>query len=49
MIYDCDIQVDGKWGPGRPKKSGVKSAVCAASQLPEKGPSDVDDHPIPAF
>ena len=71
----CDIQVDGKCGPGRPKmrwkqlteglqrewklsaiephdrytwRSGVRSAMCAASQLPGKGPTDVDVASIPA-
>ena len=29
-------------------RSGVKSAMCAASQLPGKGPTDVDDAPAPA-
>ena len=59
----CDIQVDGKCGPGRPKmtwkqlterdcrewklldidshnrhtfRSGVRSVMCAASQLPSR-------------
>ena len=27
---------------------GVRSAMRAASQLPEKGPADVDDAPAPA-
>ena len=71
----CDIQIDGRWGPGRPKltwrklterdrcewklttvdpqerstwRSGVRSAMRAASQLPGKGPTDVDDAPAPA-
>ena len=71
----CDIQIDGRRGPGRPKltwkklterdrcewklttvdpqerstwRSGVRSAVPAASQLPGKGPTDVDDAPAPA-
>ena len=26
-------------------RSGVRSAMCAASQLPGKGPTDVDDAP----
>ena len=26
----------------------VRSALCAASQLPGKGPTDVDDVPAPA-
>ena len=29
-------------------RSGVRSALCAASQLPGKGPTDVDDVPAPA-
>ena len=29
-------------------RSGVRSAMCAASQLPGKGPIDVDDAPAPA-
>ena len=29
-------------------RSGVKSAMRAASQLPGKGPTDVDDAPAPA-
>ena len=29
-------------------RSGVRSAMPAASQLPGKGPSDVDDAPAPA-
>ena len=79
MIYlirtACDIQIDGRRGPGRPKltwkklterdrcewklktvdsqerstwRSGVRSAMRAASQLPGKGPTDVDDAPAPA-
>ena len=70
-----DIQIDGKRGPGRPKKtwkqlserdcrewklwaidlhdrctwrSGVRSAMHAASQLPGRGPTDVDVAPVPA-
>ena len=70
-----DIQVDGKYGPGRPKmtwkqltekdrrewklwafnphdrctwRSGVRSAVRAASQLSGRGPTDVDVAPVPA-
>ena len=61
----CDIQIDGRWGAGRPKltwkklterdcgewklttvdpqarstwRSGVRFAMHATSQLPEKGP-----------
>ena len=71
----CDIQIDGRRGPGRPKlpwkklterdccewklttvdpqerstwRSGVRFAMPAASQLPGKGPTDVDDAPAPA-
>ena len=71
----CDIQIDGRWGAGRPKltymkltekdcrewklrtvvpqewstwRSGVRFAMRAASQLPRKGPTDVDDAPAPA-
>ena len=29
-------------------RSGVRSAMRAASQLPGKGPTDVDDAPAPA-
>ena len=28
-------------------RSGVRSTICAASQLPERGPTDVDDAPAP--
>ena len=68
----CDIQIEGRWGAGRPKRtwkkllekdcrewklttvdpqerstwrSGVRSAMRAASQLPGKEPNDVDDAP----
>ena len=71
----CDVQVEGRLGPGRPKltwkkltenvccewklttvdpqerstwRSGVRSAMRAASQLPGRGPTDVDDAPAPA-
>ena len=71
----CDIQVDGKRRPGRPKmtwkqltewdcrewklsaidphnrhtwRSCVRSAMQAASQLPGRGPTDVDVAPVPA-
>ena len=71
----CNIQIDGRWGAGRPKltwkklklrdcpewklttadpqerntwRSGVRSAMRAASQLPGKGPTDMDDAPAPA-
>ena len=70
----CDIQIEGRWGTGRPKltwkkltekdcpewkittvdpqerrtwRSGVRSGMCAASQLPGRGPTDVDDAPAP--
>ena len=29
-------------------RSGVRSVLCAASQLPGKGPTDLDDAPAPA-
>ena len=29
-------------------RSGVRSAMRAASQFPRRGPSDVDDAPTPA-
>ena len=29
-------------------RSGVRSAMCAASQLPGRGPTDVDVAPVPA-
>ena len=75
IITPYDMQIDGKWGAGRPKqtwkkltekdclewklttvdpqerstwRSGVRSAMRAASQLPGKGPTDVDDAPAPA-
>ena len=31
------------------RRSGVRSAMRAASQLPGKGPTDVDDDPAPAL
>ena len=37
-----DAQERGIW------RSGVRSAMRAASQLPGKGPADVDDAPAPA-
>ena len=70
-----DIQVDGKFGPGRPKmtwkqlterdcrewklpainphdrhtwRSGVRSAMRAASHLSGRGPTGVDVAPVPA-
>ena len=30
------------------RRSGVRYAMCAARQLPERGPTDVDDAPAPA-
>ena len=30
------------------RRSGVRSAMCAARQLPGRGPTDVDDGPAPA-
>ena len=32
----------------RARRSGVRSAMSAASQLPGRGPADVDDAPTPA-
>ena len=29
-------------------RAGVRSAMCAASQLPEREPTDVNDAPAPA-
>ena len=29
-------------------RSGMRSAMSAANQLPERGPTDVDDAPAPA-
>ena len=29
-------------------RSGVRSAMCAARQLPGRGPTDVDVAPVPA-
>ena len=34
--------------PGSTWRSGVRSAMRAASQLPGKGPTDVDDAPAPS-
>ena len=31
-----------------PWRTGVRSALCAASQIPGKGPTDVDDALAPA-
>ena len=30
------------------RRAGVRSAMCAASQLPGRGPTDVDLAPVPA-
>ena len=30
-------------------RSGVRSAMCAASQSPGRGPTDVDDAPAPDY
>ena len=38
-----DPQVRSIWG-----RSGVRSAMRAASKLPARGPTDVDDAPAPA-
>ena len=38
----------GQGGPSKHGRSGVRSAMRAASQLPGKGPTDVDDAPAPA-
>ena len=49
---------DGRRGAGRPKltwkklmqkeKTTIRSAIHAASQLPGRGPTDVNDAPAPA-
>ena len=41
-LTTVDPQERSTWG------SGVRSAMRAASQLPGKGPTDVDDAPVPA-
>ena len=41
-LTTVDPQARGTW------RSGVRSAMGAASQLPGKGPTDVDDAPAPA-
>ena len=41
-LTTVDPQEKSSW------RSGVKSAMCAASQLPGRGPTDVDDAPAPA-
>ena len=33
---------------GHTWKSGMRSAMCASSQLPGRGPTDVDAAPVPA-
>ena len=38
-LTTVDPQVRSTW------RSGVRSAMCEASQLPGKGPTDVDDAP----
>ena len=38
----------GRKATKQTKKSGMRSAMRAASQLPGKGPTDVDDAPAPA-
>ena len=40
-LTSVDPQERSTWG------SGVRSAMHAASQLPGKGPTDVDDAPAP--
>ena len=40
--YDSDPPARSTW------RSGVRSAMRAASQLPGRGPTDVDDDPAPA-
>ena len=41
-LTTVDLQERSTW------RSGVRSAMRAASQLPGKGPTDVDDAPAPA-
>ena len=41
-LTTVDTQERSTW------RSGVRSAMRAASQLPGKGPTDVDDAPAPA-
>ena len=41
-LMTVDLQERSTW------RSGVRSAMRAASQLPRKGPTDVDDAPAPA-
>ena len=40
-LKTVDLQERSTW------RSGVRSAMLAASQLPEKGPTDVDDASAP--
>ena len=40
-LMTVDPQEKSTW------RSGVRSAMCAASQLPGKGPTDMDDAPAP--
>ena len=41
-LMKVDPQERSTWRPG------VRSAMCAASQLPGKGTTEVDDAPAPA-
>ena len=41
-LMTVDLQERSTW------RSGVRSAMGAASQLPGKGPTDLDDAPTPA-
>ena len=41
-LMTVDLQERSTW------RSGVRSAMHAASQLPGRGPTDVDDAPAPA-
>ena len=45
MEKDC-----GEWKPSRKEHLVIRlrSVMCAASQLPGRGPTDVDDAPAPA-
>ena len=52
---DCDIQVDREWKLSAINphdrhtwRSGVRSAMRAASKLPGRGPTDVDVAPVRA-
>ena len=42
-LTTADPQIRSTW------RSGVRSAMRAAIQLPGEGPTDVDDAPAPAF